>query len=97
MAEYINNGVDPVYIDDKIHFEDPRSIEKPCCFVEYGRDGFIFNKSGLYSVSISGNYTTVTNVTPQKQPCDGCKYDKKPDLTCLTCARKCVDHYEKEE
>lgn len=111
MAEYIDNGVDLVYINDRVDFKDSHSIEKPC-HIEIGENGFIFNKSGLYSVSISriGTTvtTTVTNVTPQKQPCDGCKYDPKqsseiersifyiPDQ-CVCCLRRCTDHYEKED
>lgn len=111
MAKYIDNGVDLVYINDKIHFKDPHNIENPCC-IEIGENGFIFNKSGLYSVSISSNgttvTTTVTNVTPQKQPCDGCKYYPKQSSEierpvfyitdhCVCCSRRCTDHYEKEE
>lgn len=111
MAKYIDNGVDLVYVNDRVHFKDPHSVDKFCC-IEIGDNGFIFNKSGLYSVSISRNgttvTTTVTNVTPQKQPCDGCKYDPMqktkteksifyiPDQ-CVCCLRRCTDHYEKED
>lgn len=107
MAEYIYNGVDLVHVDDRINFKDPNSIKKDCC-IEIGQNGFIFNKSGLYMVSVSGNCTTVTNVTDQKEPCDGCVHDprRKPKIErsviyipepCVCCSRRCVDHYERGE
>lgn len=113
MAEYIDNGTELVYVDHKINFKDAKcSKDLPYVDMQIGQNGFIFNKSGLYSVSISNNgttiTTTVTNVTPQKQPCDGCKHDPKqsskvdrsifyiPDQ-CVCCLRRCTDHYEKED
>lgn len=51
MAEYIDNSVDLVYINDKIHFNDHHSIDKSCC-IEIGENGFIFN-NGRGSAEIS--------------------------------------------
>jgi hypothetical protein len=91
MAEYVDNGVEAVNVGDQIRIGTNNVGFSPsmCAAV-------VFKNSGLYEVSrsLNGDYLVITNVT-SKRSCGGCKYEQKPDITCLTCSRKCTDHYEK--
>lgn len=95
MAEYVDNGVKTVNVGDQIRIGTNNTGYSPSMCA-----GVIFKKSGLYEVSFSrfGDYMIITNVTPPSKTCDGCKYyfDQRPNTPCLTCSRRCIDHYEKE-
>jgi hypothetical protein len=93
MAEYVDNGVEAVNVGDQIRIDTTNVNQSPsmCAAV-------VFKKSGLYEVSRSlyGDYMIIRNVTPQSKTCDGCKYDRSSNVRCLTCSRKCTDHYERK-
>lgn len=105
MTEYIDNGTELLNVGDQIRIGINNVGYSPSI-----RAAVVFEKSGLYEVSrsLSGNYITITNVTPQSKTCDGCKHDpsQKPEMErsplyiperCVCCVRRCVDHYEMEE
>lgn len=95
MAEYIDNGVKAVGCRCGLGIMHTDESPDVCA-------GVIFKKSGIYSVSLLGNFISVSYVAPNDSTCVGCRYNIKPGQNelsnmCLTCSRRCKDHYEKEE
>lgn len=94
MAEYIDNGVQAVGVGDQIgiavlHTDETTAI---CA-------GIVFKKSGVYRVTLKGNFTFVDYLGSNDSTCVGCRYNPGlniPSNTCMTCSRRCADHYERE-